>query len=153
MLRAGILAEMISPLAKSKAFVWDNPDTQLMGDLLGKLGAGAAGEEHHLLLAGRLEPGHSTVSSDVFTGREKPSTECEEPSQLGVRVRIYARCALITVRRVRRTCFRSGFALRLPGGRLRRLRGRASGTLAGHPTLDIPLLATGHGLVNRVRPW
>ncbi len=41
-------------------------DSQLMGDLLGQLGVGAAGEEHQFLLAGRLDPGHSTVSSDVF---------------------------------------------------------------------------------------
>ena len=32
-----------------------------------------------------------------------------------------------------------------PGRRLRRLRRRAARTLTGHPALDIPLLATGHG--------
>jgi hypothetical protein len=38
----------------------NDPDTELVRDLLRKLGVGAAREEHHLLLALRLKPGHST---------------------------------------------------------------------------------------------
>lgn len=57
--------------------------TQLVCDLLGQLGVGAAGEEHQFLLAGRLDPGHSTVSSDVYLALHADVPMCNEPAEMG----------------------------------------------------------------------